>query len=235
MLNSCATGFLSSRTTNFVLGLIHIISGQNQYGSTLTVRQTLEPFDRIDSINCRLWFQPASNATRAEKSAQEVQCSARKRLVSDLNCQRRRTLKESPSRTVKRQSSSSRARLKYMSPASQQNRRSNAQAARSNMMRKLKRCGEADVTLTDDQHEEMCSIVSEISDEELEKVFLEGSEHGVGELMKEVWYTDSKRQQQQYLHDQSSNGEFDLSMICTLCLQHVLFLQFLEHGATGGA
>ena len=122
-----------------------------------------------------------------------------------------------------------------MSLASQQNRRSNAQTAISNMMRKLKRCSEADVTLTDDQHEEICSIVCEISDEELEKVFLEGSEHGVSELMKEVWYTDSKRQQQQYLHDQSSNGEFDLSMICTLCLQHVLFLQFVEHGATGGA
>ena len=111
-----------------------------------------------------------------------------------------------------------------MFPASQQKRRSNAQAARSNMMRKLKRYSEADVTLNDDQHEEMCSIVRGISDEELGKVLLEGSEHGVGELMKEIWYTDSKRQQQQFVHDQSKNGKFGLSMICKLHLQNILLL-----------
>ena len=53
-----------------------------------TVRQTLEPFHQVDSINCRLWFKLASNATRAEKSAKEVQCSACKRSLTDLNCQR---------------------------------------------------------------------------------------------------------------------------------------------------
>ena len=72
-----------------------------------------------------------------------------------------------------------------MSLASQQNRRSNAQTAISNMMRKLKRCSEADVTLTDDQHEEICSIVCEISDEELEKVFLELQSHRI-QLQKPV-------------------------------------------------
>ena len=172
-----------------------------------TVRQMLEPFDRVDSVNCQLWYQPANNATRSEKSANEVQCYACKRLVTDLNCQRRQTLQESPSRKLKWQSSSSRARLKYMSPASQQKRRSNAQAARSNLIRKLKRYSEADVTLNDDQHKEMCSIVREISDEELEKVFLEGSEHSVGGLMKEIWYTDSKRQHQRFVHDQSKNSK----------------------------
>jgi len=39
---------------------------------------------------------------------------------------------------------------------------------------------------------------------------LEGSEHGVGEKMKDIWYTDSKRQQQQFLQDQSKNGKLAL-------------------------
>ena len=38
--------------------------------------------------------------------------------------------------------------------------------------------------------------------EDLGKIFLEGSEHGVGDLMKGIWYKDSKHQLQQFLQDQ---------------------------------
>ena len=61
-----------------------------------SVRQTIEPFVRVDSVNCKLWFTFANNATIAEKSSRELRCSACKRLVTDLDCQRRRTLAESP-------------------------------------------------------------------------------------------------------------------------------------------
>ena len=190
---------------------------QHYYGAMrfdiLSVRQTKEPFARVDSFNCKLWFKLASNATSNEKSSSEVQCSACKRLVTDLNCQRRRTLQESPSRKLKRQSSSSRARLSYMSPASQQRRKSNAQSERSNMIRKLEKYNESDVTLNDEQHEEMCTLVERIGNGDLDEIFLEGSEHGVGDLMKEIWYTDSKRQQQQFLRDQSKNGNFYIILL----------------------
>ena len=102
-----------------------------------SVQETEEPFARVDSINCKLWFQLASNATSAEKSAKEVQCSPCKRLVTDLNCQRRRTLAEGPGRKMKRQSSSSRARLTYMSLASQQKRKTSALTERSNMIEEV--------------------------------------------------------------------------------------------------
>ena len=85
-----------------------------------------------------------------------------------------------------------------MSPASQQRRKSNAQCERSNMMRKLEKCSEADVTLNDEQHDEMCSLVERISDKDLGKISLEGSEHGMGDLMKGTWYTDCKHQHQQF-------------------------------------
>ena len=131
---------------------------------------------------------------------------------------------------MKQQSSLLRARLTYMSPASQQKRKTSAQTERSNMMRKLERYSELDVVLNDDQHEEMCSIVRGISDEELGKVFLEGSEHGVGELMKKVWYTDSKCQRQQFLHDQSKNGKQGLSTVSTPHLQKIFFTSFWSTG-----
>lgn len=95
------------------------------------------------------------------------------------------------------------------------------------MLRKLEKYSDADVTLNDEQHDEMCSVVERISNKDFDKIFLEGNEHGVGDLMKEIWYTDSKRQQQQFLQDQSKNGSYIL-FYCCLC-----FVIFLVTGAQG--
>jgi len=47
----------------------------------------------------------------------------------------------------------------------------------------------------------MCSIVERTKNDDLEKLFKEGNEHGVWELMKEIWFTDKKRQTQQFTYD----------------------------------
>ena len=44
-------------------------------------------------------------------------------------------------------------------------------------------------------------------DDDLEKLFKEGNEHGVGDIMKDVWFTDKKRQIQEFSHDQLINGK----------------------------
>jgi len=36
--------------------------------------------------------------------------------------------------------------------------------------------------------------MDKIQDEELEKLFQEGDQHGVGSLMKAIWFTDKKCQ-----------------------------------------
>ena len=54
------------------------------------------PFARVDSVNCLLWFKLAPNATADEKSCNEVRCRHCKRLVLDLECQKRRTIAEAP-------------------------------------------------------------------------------------------------------------------------------------------
>ena len=63
---------------------------------------------------------------------------------------------------VKRQAVSSRARLTYMSPASQTKRKQNATMERGFDKRKLTRYENTEITLSEEQHREMCDIVDAV-------------------------------------------------------------------------
>ena len=57
----------------------------------------------------------------------------------------------------------------------------------------------------------MCAIlnkVEEVDKAELEKVFAEGDNHGVGTQIREVWTTDKRQQLAQFKVDQDRNGEY---------------------------
>ena len=77
----------------------------------------------------------------------------------------------------------------------------------------------------------MCSIVERTKNDDLEKLLKEGNEHGVGELMKEIWLTDRKRQIQQFTNDQATNGE----ICCSLLKVLTFLLQQLVAGEIDGA
>jgi len=66
----------------------------------------------------------------------------------------------------------------------------------------------------------MCSIVERTENDDLEKLFMERNEHGVGELMKEIWFTNKKGQTQQFANDQAANGE----VYCCLLSAFKIFL-----------
>jgi len=83
-----------------------------------------------------------------------------------------------------------------MYPASQQKRQQNSQYARNLSARKLSKYRESEVTLNEEQHNEMVTIFERTKSDELDKLFKESNEHGVGELMKAIWFTDKKRQSQ---------------------------------------
>ena len=184
-----------------------------------SVRLTHFPFSRVESFKCKLWFLPALNISAKEKEAGEVMCPACKRMVQYLKLQKKRTLAESPGKKIKRQLPSSRARLKYMSPASQQMRKQYAQYQRSSNIRKLARLEESEVVLDKEQNEEMCAMVEAVQAEELEKLFQEGEQHGVGSLMKKVWFTDKDRQKKEFFQDQERNGKaFIYNCLCNLLL-----------------
>jgi len=94
----------------------------NEYQSIIryhikSVRLTEFPFHRVDSQKCRLFFETLHNATAPEKSS-ELRCYPCKWLVTDLEHQKRKVAAETPTRKLKHQQLSSKAKLSNMSPAS---------------------------------------------------------------------------------------------------------------------
>ena len=94
-----------------------------------------------------------------------------------------------------------------MSPHSQQKHKKLAQYQRTNNIRKLKKYEDSEVVLDAEQSTEMCSIMEATAPEDLEKLFKEGDEHGVGDLLKSIWYTDKDRQKTEFCDDQEHNSE----------------------------
>ena len=88
-----------------------------------------------------------------------------------------------------------------MSPASQQKRKRLAQYERSSSIRKLSKFEQSKVVLNEEQDEEMHAVMDAIQDDELEKLFQEGNQHGVGSLMKTIWFTDKERQKKRILSE----------------------------------
>ena len=172
-----------------------------------SVRLTEFPFQRVDSVKCKLLFELARNASKEQKDSQEVRCGPCTRLVTDLEHQKRRTAAETPTRKVKRQHPSSQARLSFMSPASQAKRKKLAQYERTNSFRKLARYEENEVTLDDEQNDEMNSVVEKIGDEEVQRLCDEGEKFGIGSIMKDIWTTDLDRQRREFSHDQVTNSK----------------------------
>ena len=175
-----------------------------------SVRCTEAPFYRIDSVNCKMWFELPSNASEAAKSSAEGTCSTCKRLSSDLEWQLKRTAAESPSKKIKTQSDSSRARLTYLSPANQLKKKQNVPMERGIDKRKLAKYENTEITQADEQHMQMCDVVNAIDSEaidDLQKIFEEGESHGVGSKLKEIWTKNRRQRIEQFQQDQARNGK----------------------------
>ena len=142
-----------------------------------SVRKTTEPISRVDSVNCFLWWRLGATSSEAKREADAVLCRACSHLKCDLNHQMKRTSIESPSKKKMRQSASSKARLTYMSPTSQQQRKENQQREIKNMRKKLLHYERTELPLDDEQSNEMEAITTAIESnhrDELEKLFVEG-------------------------------------------------------------
>ena len=73
-----------------------------------------------------------------------------------------------------------------MSPASQAKQKKLTQYERTNRFRKLARYEENEVTLDDEQNDEMNSVVEKIGDEEVQRLSDEGEKFGIGSIMKDI-------------------------------------------------
>lgn len=175
-----------------------------------SVRITLEPFHRIDANKCLMWTELGRTASRERREATEVLCRYCVRLRCNLNHQVRRTKDQGPSKRMKQQDPSSRARLSYMSPNNKSKRTVNKRIERGKDKRKVKRFTRTDLTIDCEQAEEISAVVSMISREhsdELEKVFEQGKKHGVGSKLRDIWNLDARRDSIEFKKDQDRNGK----------------------------
>ena len=175
-----------------------------------SVRRIQEPFDRVASVNCLLWFKLGKRASKERRDASEVECSKCVCLRCDLEHQKRRTENENPAKKLKRQEASSRAPLTYMSPASQSKRVQNQRIERGKDRRKIRQFENVDVPLDCEQDTELKDVVTFIDrnfGNELEKLYEEADKYDVAEELREVWMTDVQREKAIFNRDQSQNSK----------------------------
>lgn len=174
------------------------------------VQKTDVPFIHVESIKCLLWFQQGKTTSRDRREADSVVCPPCVRLKCDLEHQAGQSVAESPSKKVKRQQSSSRAKLSNMSPASQLKRKGSQMMERGNDKTRIKTFRHTELPLDTEQNEEMNEIVSAIEQKcphDQEELFLEGEKHGVGLQLRDVWTTDKSREFGEFTNDQSLNSK----------------------------
>lgn len=164
------------------------------------------PFQRVNAKGCLWWFKLPKNATTEEKRADEVCCSRCKRLRSDLEYQKRRSLLVSPAKRVRRQAASSNYPAKFLSPASTVKRKTNAHKQTFKLNVAIAKHSNMDVTLDDAQHDEMCKISEEIEKDSshINEIFKEAASYGLEDSLREVWLMDKQRRE--FMKDQIKNG-----------------------------
>lgn len=158
-------------------------------------------FSRIDSKNCSMWHQLSKNRSKEEKKSLEVLCGSCKRLCTDLEYRKRQS-DVSPARKAARLQSSSHFKEQYLSPASQDVRKKATQAERSADKAKLSKHEELDVPLDEEQSDELCDIMKSIEEtcpNELDKIFQEGDDHAVGDLVRNSWEADKLNAKNRFL------------------------------------
>ena len=168
------------------------------------------PFGRVASKNCSLYHVLPKNTSLVAKTASEVQCAACKKLVHDLQQLVAKKVAISPKHKASWLLPSSRYKLKYLSPTSVQKRKVLIKQERTKHKHKAECYSYSQLSLDDEQHDDVCGIINEIEKshkEELEKVFTEAHNEGVGESMREIWQVDSENAKKHFQDDQKKNCE----------------------------
>lgn len=186
------------------------------------VHVTTDPFTRIASQKCLVWFPIPRSTTKQKKMASEVACTECAKLKHDLRRAANRISSAKPETKVQHQQAESSYPLKYLSPASLKTRKANIKSKQMRERRMLKKYIPDEVILDDQQHQEMCQIqsfIEESTGDELESLFVEGEQQvpGVGSTVHKVWEDDKRSAQQKaslssFQEDQERNSEQDYSV-----------------------
>lgn len=175
-----------------------------------SVRKTSDSIARIDLAKCMFWHKLARNSSLIERSMDAVLCQACKRLRSDLEQRLKTSSKVTIQDKENRVQPSSHFPVKYLSPDSQKKKKRQTQLERKRDKKMLKKYECVEVSLNDEQHDDMCAIIDKISQSEfcLNDLFVEGDKHGVGQVMKDLWEMDKRKIKEEFMRDQKKNSEY---------------------------
>ena len=111
-----------------------------------------------------------------------------------------------------------------MSPASLKKRRSNTQQERNKDKNALAKYRHMEVTLDDDQNDEMVDIMDKIDTvgkQTLEEIFMDAESSGVGRSVRKIW-EDDKRNTKDVKKDQKRNSKSSIVIITTA--SHIIII-----------
>lgn len=140
----------------------------------------------------------------------DVLCSSCKRLRSDLEQSLKKVAALTHIDKENRLKPSSHFPGKYLSPKSLKKKKQNVTQERMNNMRLLKKYDSVNVTLNEDQHNEMCTVVDQtnkVGSKNLDDLFVEGDKEGVGQAIRSIWKNDVRNIKREFEDDQKQNGE----------------------------
>lgn len=170
------------------------------------VRKWRFPFDRVDHVNCLMWFKEEDPSMTGRRSL--PLCPFCLELSHYLSRRIRQKNSESPSRVSKRLLPSSRCPLKFLTPRSTKKRLQLALEAKKDSS-KAQVLQQYDVNVNEATNEELLTIVSTIQQhtkKELEQMLSEADQAGKGDTLRAVWRQDVM-ERLSFDRDQQRNGE----------------------------
>lgn len=186
---------------------------EEQYANILrydskSVKLIKEPYARAQSYQCQLWHKLAKNASIFEKDEKEVLCQPCKKMRSHLDQRVRESEKATPAMKSARLEVSSKCPMTTLSPASQKKRKGKLLKERSQLKRRMEHM---EITLDDDQSDEMTSIVNILSEDAHRGALNEAIDRAQcqkkGDAIRELWHKDLRTTHGQFSKDQAKNGE----------------------------
>ena len=172
-----------------------------------SVRVATELFSCVDSPSCSMWHRLARNASIFEEDTDDVMCQPCKQMRSHLDQHVWVSQAVTPMKKAGRLEPSSRCPLSTLSPDSVNKWRENLMTEWAQDKKTIRKYEHTEITLDDDQSDEMAEIVNVInsrSPDAVSEIFQKAESQGKSGV-KEIWRNDVRSDQKEFEKDQSRN------------------------------
>lgn len=149
----------------------------------------------------------------------DVMCQACKKMCGYLDQLVCTAVAVTPARKASRQDPSSTCPISSLSPTSQKKRKYNLMHEQVEDRKRLQKYEHTEVTLDDDQNDELSHVVHTINAkspgrEILSQIFEKAENEGKGQIVREIWENELRLQ---FNKDKARNGHYPIAYIPPLC------------------